>query len=122
MASQSGDEPNFASSGSASGSGSISSVQNDNSSPLWNYVTKLEKRGATGKTWNYRCNICGETRNGSYTRVNAHLLQISGEDVAICKKVTKSQKLEMLTLLEEWEKRKKQGASREVPMPSQCQS
>ncbi|GMI75199.1 hypothetical protein HRI_001189200 [Hibiscus trionum] len=103
MASQSGDEPNFASSGtgSANGSGSISSVQNGNSSPLWNYVTKLEKWGATRGTWNYRCNICGETRNESYTRVKAYLLQISGEGVAICKKVTKSQKLEMLTLLEE---------------------
>ncbi|GMI80202.1 hypothetical protein HRI_001689500 [Hibiscus trionum] len=83
---------------------------------------KIGKQGATGGTWNYRCNICGETRNGSYTRVKAHLLQILGEGVAICKKVTKSQKLEMLTLLEEWEKRKKPGASREVPLPSQCQS
>ncbi|KAK9037127.1 hypothetical protein V6N11_022049 [Hibiscus sabdariffa] len=88
MTSQNSGEPNFASSGtgSASGSGSISSSQNDNASPLWNYVTKLEKKEAIGGTWNFRCNICGETRSGSYTRVKAHLLQISGGGVAICKK------------------------------------
>ncbi|KAK8497878.1 hypothetical protein V6N12_055727 [Hibiscus sabdariffa] len=47
MISQKSDEPNFASSGigSASGSGSISSSQNENASPLWNYVTKLKKKG-----------------------------------------------------------------------------
>ncbi|KAK8554060.1 hypothetical protein V6N12_031038 [Hibiscus sabdariffa] len=47
MTSQNSGESNFASSrtGSASGSGSISSSQNENASPLWNYVTKLEKRG-----------------------------------------------------------------------------
>ncbi|KAK9019125.1 hypothetical protein V6N11_034164 [Hibiscus sabdariffa] len=46
MTSQHSGEPNFASSetGSASGSGSISSSQNENASPLWNYVTKLEKK------------------------------------------------------------------------------
>ncbi|KAK9019129.1 hypothetical protein V6N11_034168 [Hibiscus sabdariffa] len=119
MESQSGDEPNFTSSGSASGSGPVSSSQNENSSPPWNYVTKLEKRGgAIGGTWNYRYNICGETCNGSYTRVKANLLQISGQWVAICKKVTRNKKkLEMLKLLEEWEKKKKQGASRETHLP-----
>ncbi|KAK9020770.1 hypothetical protein V6N11_010786 [Hibiscus sabdariffa] len=47
MASQNSDEPNFASSGtgSAGGSGSISSSQSENASPLWNYVTKLKKKG-----------------------------------------------------------------------------
>ncbi|KAK8983264.1 hypothetical protein V6N11_073360 [Hibiscus sabdariffa] len=124
MTSQNSSEPNFASSGtgSVSGSGSISSSQNENASPLWNYVTKLEKKGAIGGTWNFRCNICGESRSGNYTRVKAHLLQISGGGVAICKKVNQSQKSEMMKLLEEWEKKKREGASREVPLPSQSQT
>ncbi|KAK8484722.1 hypothetical protein V6N11_014471 [Hibiscus sabdariffa] len=66
--------------------------------------------------------ICGETRSGSYTRVKAHLLQISGGGVAICKKVTQSQKFEMMKLLEEWEKKKREGSSREVPLTSQSQT
>ncbi|KAK8528257.1 hypothetical protein V6N12_074791 [Hibiscus sabdariffa] len=117
MASQNG-----SGTGSASGSGSISSSQNVNLSPLWDYVTKLEKRGTIGGTWNFRCNICGETRSGSYTRIKAHLLQISGEGVTICKKVTRSQKLEMVRLVEEWENKKKQRATREVTLPCQSQA
>ncbi|KAK8973821.1 hypothetical protein V6N11_032951 [Hibiscus sabdariffa] len=108
--------------GSASGSGSISSSQNENLSSLWDYVTKLEKRGTVGGIWNFQCNICGETRSGSYTKIKTHLLQISGERVAICKKVTKSQKLEMVRLVEEWENKKKQGAIREVTLPCQSQA
>ncbi|KAK1411036.1 hypothetical protein QVD17_37580 [Tagetes erecta] len=42
--------------------------------PLWNYVTKLEKQGPTGGTWKFKCNFCGETKQGSYSRVRAHLL------------------------------------------------
>ncbi|KAK8600882.1 hypothetical protein V6N12_050729 [Hibiscus sabdariffa] len=71
---------------SASRSGSISSSQNENLSSLWDYVTKLEKSGTVGGTWNFRCNIRDETRSESYTRIKVHLLQISGEGVAICKK------------------------------------
>ncbi|XP_038999122.1 uncharacterized protein LOC120124534 [Hibiscus syriacus] len=114
MASQSGSGTE-----SNSGSESISTSQNENLSPLWNYVTKIEKRETVGGTWNFRCNICGETRNGSYTRIKAHLLQIRGEGVAICKKVTRNQKLEMVRLVEEWENRKKQEVTREVSLPSQ---
>ncbi|KAE8685662.1 putative zinc transporter protein [Hibiscus syriacus] len=114
MASQSG-----SGTGSNSGSESISTSQNENLSPLWNYVRKIEKRGTVGGTWNFRYNICGETRNGSYTRIKEHLLQISGEGVAICKKVTRNQKLEMVRLVEEWENRKKQEVTREVSLPSQ---
>ncbi|KAK8485679.1 hypothetical protein V6N11_038000 [Hibiscus sabdariffa] len=86
MASQSG-----SGTGSASGSGSISSSQNVNLSPLWDYVTKLEKRGTIGGTWNFRCNICGETRSGSYTRIKAHLLQIlAGVEIDSSSKKRKS--------------------------------
>ncbi|KAK8569053.1 hypothetical protein V6N12_007585 [Hibiscus sabdariffa] len=117
MASQNGNGT-----GSASGSGSFSSSPNENLSPLGDYVTKLEKRGTVGGTWNFRCNLCGETCSGSYTRIKAHLFQISCEGVAICEKVTKSQKLEIVRLIEEWENKKKQGAIREVTLHCQSQA
>nr|GFA19057.1 hAT dimerization domain, ribonuclease H-like domain protein [Tanacetum cinerariifolium] len=44
--------------------------------PLWEYVTKLEKQGSSGGAWKFKCNICSETRQGSYSRVRAHLLGI----------------------------------------------
>ncbi|GJV08765.1 hAT dimerization domain, ribonuclease H-like domain protein [Tanacetum coccineum] len=46
--------------------------------PLWEYVTKLEKQGAAGGVWKFQCNLCSETRQGSYSRVRAHLLGIKG--------------------------------------------
>ncbi|GKC45161.1 hypothetical protein Tco_1062883 [Tanacetum coccineum] len=49
--------------------------------PLWEYVTKLEKQGAAGGAWNFKCNLCSETRQGSYSRVRAHLLGIKGTDI-----------------------------------------
>ncbi|GJX03798.1 hAT dimerization domain, ribonuclease H-like domain protein [Tanacetum coccineum] len=44
--------------------------------PLWEYVTKIEKQGASGGVWKFQCNLCSETRQGSYSRVRAHLLGI----------------------------------------------
>ncbi|GKD45706.1 hypothetical protein Tco_1270351 [Tanacetum coccineum] len=44
--------------------------------PLWEYVTKLENQGAAGGVWKFQCNLCSETRQGSYSRVRAHLLGI----------------------------------------------
>ena len=41
---------------SGSGSGSVSfSIPNENAGLLWNYVTKLDKRGEVGGTWNFKC-------------------------------------------------------------------
>nr|XP_023883711.1 uncharacterized protein LOC111996000 [Quercus suber] len=58
-------------------------VPNDES-PLWQYVTKVEippsasiKSG--GNTY-YKCNYCSIDNMGSYSRVKAHLLQISGKE------------------------------------------
>ncbi|PWA41478.1 hypothetical protein CTI12_AA553480 [Artemisia annua] len=44
--------------------------------PLWAYVTKIEKLGATGGAWKFSCNVCKEVKKGSYSRVRAHLLGI----------------------------------------------
>ncbi|GKG04523.1 hAT dimerization domain, ribonuclease H-like domain protein, partial [Tanacetum coccineum] len=39
---------------------------------------KLQKIGASGGAWKFSCKFCGETRQGSYLRVKAHLLGIKG--------------------------------------------
>ena len=73
-------------------------VPNDES-PLWQYVTKVEKpSGASiksGENTYFKCNYCGTVYMGSYSRVKAHLLQISGKGTKACLKVTKSHSLEM---------------------------
>ena len=73
-------------------------VPNDES-PLWQYVTKVEKPpGASVKSDGityFKCNYCGIGYMGSYSRVKAHLLQISGKGIKPCPKVTPSHKLEM---------------------------
>ena len=73
-------------------------VSNDESH-LWQYVTKVEKPpGASvksgGNTY-FKCNYCGIVYMGSYSRVKAHFLQISGKGIKACLKVTKSHRLEM---------------------------
>ena len=73
-------------------------VPNDES-PFWKYVTKVEKPpGASvksgGNTY-FKCNYCGIVYMGSYSRVKAHLLQISGKGIKACLKVTPSHRLEM---------------------------
>ncbi|KAD3067120.1 hypothetical protein E3N88_35000 [Mikania micrantha] len=42
-------------------------------SPLWDYVNRIEKKGRGG-AFKFKCNICSEIRQGSYSRVRAHLL------------------------------------------------
>lgn len=76
----------------------------ENQPPLWDYVTKLEKKGEP-EDWSYRCHFSGEIRFGSYSRVKARLLQIKNQGVDVCKKVIREDKLEMARLDEEWEKR-----------------
>ena len=72
-------------------------VPNDES-PLWQYVTKVEKPlGATvksgGNTY-FKCNYCG-VNMGSYSRVKAHLLKFSNKGIKPCPKVAPCHRLEM---------------------------
>ena len=99
-----------------------SSIPNENIAPLWNYVTKLDKRGEVGGTWNFKCNFCGESRNGSYSRVKVLLLQVNGQGIDICKKVTQQDKIEMTRAEEEFERKKKESGAKDVPLPCQSQS
>ncbi|KAF9596945.1 hypothetical protein IFM89_014524 [Coptis chinensis] len=63
-------------------------VNKDKNTPLWRYVTVKEVAGpkARGnKKWT--CNFCQYDGNGSYSRVKAHLLHVSGIGAKKCSKV-----------------------------------
>ncbi|XP_020963896.1 uncharacterized protein LOC110265304 [Arachis ipaensis] len=84
--------------------------------PLWKFVTKKDKIEGSGNL-EFQCKFCKVLFSGSYTRVRAHLLKISGKGIRFCAKVT-STKLEELkkldsesTLLHESKKAKS------IPLP-----
>jgi len=56
--------------------------------PLWNHVKVLSvpPNGGGNRVWS--CNFCNKQVTGSYSKVKAHLLKISGHGVAICKEIT----------------------------------
>ena len=64
---------------------------------LWKYVTKFEKlAGSTSKSGGntqFKCSYCDGTCVGSYSRVKAHLLKISGKGIKACMKVTLGHRL-----------------------------
>ncbi|KAK9992399.1 hypothetical protein SO802_027384 [Lithocarpus litseifolius] len=96
-------------------------VSNDES-PLWQYVTKVEKpAGATvksgGNTY-FKCNYCSVVYMGSYSRVKAHLLKISNQGIKPCHKVTLSHRLEMQRMHDQVENDKLEGERRnQIPLP-----
>ncbi|KAH0709599.1 hypothetical protein KY284_011026 [Solanum tuberosum] len=53
--------------------------------PLWNHVkvVSIAPNGGGNRTWS--CNYCNKKVMGSYNRVKAHLLRLSGHGVQICK-------------------------------------
>ncbi|KAD7476887.1 hypothetical protein E3N88_00023 [Mikania micrantha] len=87
--------------------------------PLWDYVSKIEKQGGGG-TWKFKCNLCNEIRQGSYSRVRAHLIGIKGSGISICKKATAGDKLEMKRLEDAYEEKKAESKSKDVELP--CES
>eukprot|EP00256_Glycine_max_P068435 XP_025983030.1 uncharacterized protein LOC100803797 isoform X1 [Glycine max] len=68
-------------------SSSQAKEQDDDTKPIWTYITKI-KSVAGGGNYEIKCNICDFTFNGSYTRVRAHLLKMTGKGVRVCQKVT----------------------------------
>ena len=66
--------------------------------PLWKYVTKLEKASVGGGNVAFRCNYCGKTFKGSYSRVKAHLLKLSNFGIQPCVKVGDEYQNEMQKL------------------------
>ncbi|GJN11754.1 hypothetical protein PR202_ga29970 [Eleusine coracana subsp. coracana] len=59
----------------------------DLKTPLWEYVTILEKPLTTGGNVKWRCNFCPLEKLTSYTRFKAHLLKKTGKGITICPKV-----------------------------------
>ena len=96
-------------------------VPNDES-PLWQYVTKVEKPpGASvksgGNTY-FKCNYCGIVYMGFYSRAKAHLLQISGKGIKACLKVTKSHRLEMQRMYDQVKNDKLERERKsQIPLP-----
>ncbi|WVZ83091.1 hypothetical protein U9M48_030271, partial [Paspalum notatum var. saurae] len=64
--------------------------EEDPRAPLWDHVIILEKAkpGAAGGNIMWKCKYCNLERATSYTRVEAHLLQMKNKGVALCPKVS----------------------------------
>eukprot|EP00253_Pinus_taeda_P007358 PITA_07358 len=58
-------------------------VNKDPRSPLWQYVEILGKN-SSGGSYKWRCSECNSIRNGSYTRVKAHLTEQTNTGVLVC--------------------------------------
>ena len=99
--------------------GSTASSSLNDSAPLWEYVVTKEKSGAApGGNKPFICNFCQGSFNGSYSRVKAHLLKISGHGIRVCAKVTKEEVGRLKKLQEEAELRVKEKLPKQVPLPS----
>uniref|UniRef100_A0A803KP61 HAT C-terminal dimerisation domain-containing protein n=1 Tax=Chenopodium quinoa TaxID=63459 RepID=A0A803KP61_CHEQI len=55
--------------------------------PLWKFVVKGDRISGGGGNYNWKCNFCSEVKNGSYTRVKAHLLCETGKGIQTYSKV-----------------------------------
>lgn len=94
---------------------SDASASNDEiSTPLWQFVTKVEKLGDNGGSLVFKCNFCNLTFRGSYSRVKAHLLKTSGHGIRICSDVTTEKLQEMQTLVDDAELHMKRSLKKEV--------
>ena len=88
----------------------------DETKPLWRYDSKLSKTPGGGNNM-IKCNLCDFSFNGSYTRVKAHLLQIKGEGVRSCPKVSSSKLVEFKKLDNQASLKIKILKKRKVPLP-----
>ncbi|GJU92024.1 hypothetical protein Tco_1304447 [Tanacetum coccineum] len=98
----------------------MASQETQDQPPLWEYVTKLEKQGAAGGVWKFQCNLCSETRLGSYSRVRAYLLGIKGSGIAICKFPTAGDRQKMKQLEEAYEEKNAESNAKEVALPCEA--
>ncbi|GJM88454.1 hypothetical protein PR202_ga04515 [Eleusine coracana subsp. coracana] len=105
------------SSSTASASPASSATSTDIKAPLWDHVLVTERAPSGGNT-RWVCKYYNYNGYSSYTRVEAHLLQIKNKGVGTCPKVS----FEMLTELRNEVQRCKElverAKSRTVPMPT----
>ena len=71
--------------------------QEDETKPLWRNVSKLRKKTSGGNNM-IQCSLWNFSFNGSYTRVRAHLLKLTGAGVRSCPNVTVSKLVEFKKL------------------------
>ncbi|KAL9689719.1 hypothetical protein QQ045_010108 [Rhodiola kirilowii] len=91
-------------------------MSDDDKLPLWQFIEKIEKTGGGGN-WIWKCKICGEERQGTYTRVKVHLLRIKNKGIAGCLDATSQQIREMTKLEEDYEAKLVSMTSKSVPLP-----
>ncbi|KAG5051638.1 hypothetical protein JHK87_003836 [Glycine soja] len=90
--------------------------QDDDTKPLWTYVTKI-KSVAGGGNYEIKCNICDFTFNGSYTRVRAHLLKMTGKGVRVCQKVTVAKLIDLKKIDNKAALRVERSKTKSVSLP-----
>ncbi|WOL17402.1 hypothetical protein Cni_G26194 [Canna indica] len=101
-----------------SGSGNINNGdEDDDQKLLWKYITKGDKTSGGGGNVRWQCNFCHERKQGTYTRVRAHLLKLPNKGIESCKKVKQSDISEMKKLEEEAKQRALSFAPKRVPLP-----
>ncbi|KAI8568418.1 hypothetical protein RHMOL_Rhmol02G0197800 [Rhododendron molle] len=104
---------------SSTGSATSKPVDHDENAPLWDYVTKLIKRGEGGNNTKFKCNVCNLDFQGSYMRVKTHLLLTKDKGIRLCSVVKERSELlvEIRKAHEEAENRKIMAQPKNVPLP-----
>ncbi|KAG5149595.1 hypothetical protein JHK82_016476 [Glycine max] len=90
--------------------------QDDDTKPLWTYVTKIKSGGGDGN-YEIKYNICDVTFNGSYTRVGAHLLKIIRKGVRGCQKITNAKLIDLKKIDNEATLRVEKSKTKFVSLP-----
>ncbi|KAL5153357.1 hypothetical protein HKD37_19G052923 [Glycine soja] len=97
-------------------SSSQAKEQDDDTKPIWTYITKI-KSVAGGGNYEIKCNICDFTFNGSYTRVRAHLLKMTGKGVRVCQKVTVAKLIDLKKIDNKATLRVERSKTKSVSLP-----
>ncbi|GAU35525.1 hypothetical protein TSUD_155560 [Trifolium subterraneum] len=87
----------------------------DDSKPLWRFVTVLENNDAAGGNKRWKCNFCQKEVTSSYSRVTYHLLNFFGKGVQVCTKINDILLDDLNRICKEVEKRLKPT---HVPLPT----
>jgi hypothetical protein len=56
----------------------------DDSKPLWRFVTVVQNNDSAGGNKLWKCNFCQKEVRSSYSIARFHLLKIAGEGVQVC--------------------------------------
>jgi hypothetical protein len=104
-------------SGSAAAGSSSFGTSTDIKAPLWDHVLVTERSLAGGNT-RWKCKYCNFIGFSSYTRVEAHLLQIKGRGIAPCPKVAFEMLSEMRNEVERCKELVKRAKTKTISMPT----